>query len=256
MSGTEPAVQFNNVTFSYGGPAVLRDVSLTIQQDDFVAVVGPNGSGKTTLIKLMLAQLKPFTGTVQIFGKSAIAARKKIGYVPQRSDFDYDFPITVMDVVLMGRLGLTGNFGPYRQKDRIAAEKALEYVEIADLKQRPISTLSGGQCQRALLARALAGEPKLLLLDEPTAHLDKRIEQEIYHVLKRLNEHVAIVMVSHDIGFVSNCVSQVACIDSAKVLIHSTADLTGQTKELVEYIYGGKVKIIKHEHGWKKEPDS
>jgi zinc transport system ATP-binding protein len=241
----EAVVRFENVTFSYNSAPALENVSFTIQPLDFVSAVGPNGGGKTTLLKLMLGLVRPQKGTVRVFGKSPEAARRRIGYVSQQFEFDAMFPIRVIDVVLMGRL--TGSLlgSRYRQADRKAAVKALHEVDLSDLRDRHISELSGGQRQRVLIARALATEPELLLLDEPTAHVDVAAQDELFNFLHQLNQRLTVLIVTHDVAYVSSYVKSVLCVNRNNVVMHPTKEITG---ELICELYGGDVRHISHQH--------
>lgn len=240
-----PAVVCERLSFTYGGPLVLQDVDLTIAQREFVSVVGPNGGGKTTLLKLMLGLLQPARGGVRVFGRAPLEVRRRIGYVPQHVQFDLHFPVTVTDVVLMGRLGTGLGIGPTRRADRQAAQTALAEVGLADFHRRPLTTLSGGQRQRVLIARALASEPDLLLLDEPTANLDLLVQGDFFELLHRLNERLTILLVSHDVGFVSQHVKKVVCV-SRSVDVHATGALDGR---IISELYGGPVRVVHHRHG-------
>lgn len=237
------AISFDHVTFGYGATPVVRDVTLDIAAGELVCLIGPNGGGKTTLLRLVLGLLKPQAGSVTVLGTSPEAARPRLGYVPQYSHFDAKFPVSVMDVVLMGRLA--GRWaGPFRGADRAAAREALEEVQLADLATRSFAALSGGQRQRVLIARALAGRPDVLLLDEPTSNVDALAEQKLYDLLTQLNRRLTVVLVSHDLGVVSQLVSSVVCVNQ-QVHLHPTSALTG---ELVRTMYGAEVTLVRHDH--------
>jgi zinc transport system ATP-binding protein len=239
-----PVIELEKVSFSYGGPLVLDRVSLRVPAREFLGVVGPNAGGKSTLIKLILGLLEPDAGRVRLLGKKPAVSRRNAGYVPQYPAFSRDFPITVEQTVLMGRLGRTPVLGGWRRADRAAADRAMQDTEIADLAKRRLSTLSGGQLQRVLLARALACEPRVLLLDEPTANIDMRLETDIFDLLKGLNRRMAILVVSHDVGFVSQYVERVACINRT-LMCHSTAAIDG---EIIQDLYGTQVHMVEHRH--------
>lgn len=239
-----PAIEFGDVRFSYGGNLVLEDVSLSLPQKSFVSIVGPNGGGKTTLLKLALGLLRPDRGKIRVLGTSPRDAQRRIGYMPQHSAMDLQFPATVMDVVLMGRLGLAPRFGPFRRQDRQAAAEALREVGVEELRNRPIGALSGGQRQRVLIARALACDPDLLLLDEPTASLDVGVQDELYDLLDRLHEQRTVVIVSHDVGFVTRFVHTVICVNRA-VQTHQTEAMTG---DVIADMYGHEVRLVRHGH--------
>ena len=239
-----PAVEMHDVWFSYNGQVVLRSVNLEVAVGELVCMIGPNGGGKTTLLKLMLALLEPVRGQVRIFGRRCEQARPLIGYVPQHMQFDIRFPVSAMDVVLMGRLGAGRTRGRYGKADRQAARQALQDVGLAELGRRPFADLSGGQQQRVLIARALAAEPRLLLLDEPTASLDVTIERAFFETLLRLGDHLTIVMVSHDVGFVCDLVDKVVCVRQT-VAVHPTAELTG---EVMRDLYGQDIRLVRHDH--------
>ena len=242
---SEPTLSIRNLSFSYRpGQPVLSDVNLDVFARDFASVVGPNGGGKTTLLRLMLGLLRPDTGSIRVFGGAPRAARARVSYVPQHARFDARFPAHALDVVLLGRLGKTRAFGGYRRADRDAAHRALEEVGMLALAHRPFASLSGGQLQRVLIARALCSEPDLLLLDEPTASLDPTVERELYELLTVLNQRLTLLLVSHDLGFVSQYVKSVICVNR-RVVMHPTTELTG---EMVREIYGSEVSMVRHDH--------
>jgi zinc transport system ATP-binding protein len=240
-----PVIEVENLSFRFdGGPPVLEDVNLEIAAGDFASVIGPNGGGKTTLVKLIVGLLSPTKGRIQIFGQTPIKARPRIGYMPQHAMMDPRFPVRAGDVVLMGRLGLGRRFGSYTHADRSAGADALAKVGLANLGARPFSDLSGGQRQRVLLARALVTDPELLLLDEPAAGLDQKVEQDFFELLQELNRHLTIVLVTHDLGFVAGFVRTVICVHR-HVDIHPTSSLDGRA---ISEIYGGDVRMVRHDH--------
>jgi zinc transport system ATP-binding protein len=238
------AVSLREVSFSYGGPCVLDRVSLEVAENEFIGIVGPNAGGKSTLLKLMLGLLEPLRGQVRVLGQPPERSRSQIGYVPQYPLFSRDFPITVEQTVLMGRLGKSGLFGGYRRRDREMARQAMRETEVADLAARQLSTLSGGQLQRVLMARALACEPRILMLDEPTANIDMRVETEIFDLLKQFNQSMTIIVVSHDVGFISGYVNRVACLNRT-LICHHTAAIDGDT---IRSLYDADVKMVEHRH--------
>lgn len=242
-------VGFDDVSFSYNGYPAVEHVTFSISDGNFVSMVGPNGGGKTTLVKLILGLLRPTQGTVRLFGGSPEENRHRTGYLPQHARLDPQFPATVMDVALMGRLGLGNAFGPYGREDKEAAKAALEKVGLKDFGNRRFSALSGGQRQRLLIARALASDPDLLLMDEPTAHLDRAVEGEFHELLSELNKRMTIVVVSHDQAFVSEFVEKVICV-KGRVMIHSTSEITGQ---VINDMYGSPRRMVRHDDGGDSE---
>jgi len=238
-----PAAELQNVSLSLRGISVLEDVSFRIEAGDYLALLGPNGGGKSTLLKVLLGLLTPDEGTVRVFGQSPPAARGRVGYVPQSFQFDRDFPIRVLDVVLMGRVGKL-KLGTVTEEDREMARAALTRVEMAELATRPIGALSGGQLQRVWIARALAQQPELLLLDEPTSSLDERVGRSVWELFAELSQEMAVVVVSHDIGAISQHVRGVACLNR-RLHAHPTRELTS---EMLEATYGCPVDLLAHGH--------
>jgi zinc transport system ATP-binding protein len=237
-----PAIMLEKISFAYDGLLALEDVSLEVDEGEFVGLVGPNGGGKSTLLRIVLGLLTPDSGRVSVLGEPPARARHAIGYVPQFATFRRDFPLTVEDTVLLGRLGRTRALFGYRAEDHSAALRAMEETGVAELAERPIGTLSGGQLQRVLIARALTCEPRILLLDEPTANIDSRAEVDIFDLLKALNARMTILVVSHDIGFISQYVTLVACLNRT-LLCHTTSPISG---DVIQRLYGAPVRMIRH----------
>ena len=244
-SPSPPVITIEGLDFRFeGGPRVLEDVSLEVVAGDFASVIGPNGGGKTTLVKLIVGLLTPSKGRIRVFGLPPSKASPRIGYMPQHAMMDPRFPVRATDVVLMGRLGTGRRIGRYSREDRAATASALAKVGLEADGLRPFSALSGGQRQRVLLARALVTDPDLLLLDEPAAGLDYKIEQDFFELLQELNRYLTIVLVTHDLGFVSGFVKTVICVHR-HVDIHPTSELDGRT---ISDIYGGDVRMVRHNH--------
>ena len=234
-------IEFNSVTFSYQGPAVIENASFAVSQGDFIAIVGPNGGGKTTLLKLMLGLLTPQAGTIRLFGKPPQTTCFRVGYIPQFLTVDFSFPLSVLDVVLMGRMRKGSLW--YTKKDRSVARQTLQTLQLDEFADVPFRTLSGGQRQRVLIARAVCSEPDILLLDEPTNNIDSQTEQILFDILTELNRTMTIVIVSHDVGFVDQCVTNVICVNQT-VAVHQTANLNGKT---IHDLYGHhEMKLILH----------
>jgi zinc transport system ATP-binding protein len=226
-------IQIQNVWFAYNGKTVLQDVSLNIQRGDFIAMIGPNGGGKTTLLKLMLGLLRPDQGSIKVLGGPTEKASHHIGYVPQDVHINRSFPITAIDVVLMGKLRPGKRWALSPAQDRREALDALDRMEIADCANSKIDALSGGQRQRVFIARALVAQPEILLLDEPTASIDARGQAEFYRLLKALNKDMTILVVSHDLVAISTHVKSVACVNK-RLHYHNQAEITG---EMLEEMY-------------------
>ncbi|MFW5866397.1 MAG: metal ABC transporter ATP-binding protein [Armatimonadota bacterium] len=240
------AVEMTGVNFSYNSQPVLLDVTISVPRLDFAAIVGPNGGGKTTLLKLMMGLLQPDCGEVRVFGEPPHDVITRMGYVPQGFTYDRRLPITALDVALMGRLGAGGALGPWRARARDRARAALETVGVPELADRRFVDASAGQQQRVLIARALATDPDILMLDEPTASLDAAAEREIYHLLEELNERITIILVTHDLGFVSHVVNSVLCVNQ-RVKRHPTSEMSDITGELLEEMYGSDLRVVRHD---------
>jgi zinc transport system ATP-binding protein len=251
-----PVIDVRSLNFAYGSVPTLSGINLEVVEGEFLGIVGPNAGGKSTLLKLILGLLQPQSGSISVLGRSAHTASRLLGYVPQYPSFPRDFPISVEQVVQLGRLGLERNGGKRYSKwhgfwpgrasraERDAVQGALAEVEAGDIAKRQIGSLSGGQLQRVLLARALVGQPRILILDEPTANIDQRMEGEIFDLLKMLNARMTILVVSHDVAFISRYVSRVACINRTLVC-HNTDAIDGN---VIQDLYGEHVRMIAHSH--------
>lgn len=215
----QPALSLNHLSFSYQDMTVLKDISFKVMPGQFIGIIGPNGGGKTTLLKLILGFLKSNEGSIEVFGNSPASARLSMAYVPQSLRFDKQFPISVIELVLEGRLANLPWYGSFNRKDKQIAEDALARVGLLDLKNRPLGSLSGGQAQRALIARALASGPKLLILDEPTASVDAQAELDIYAILKKLQGDMTILMVTHNLQAVIELTEKVICVQKTALVL-------------------------------------
>lgn len=239
----EPVVWCKNVDFSYNGAKVLENADFKIGSRDFVCMVGPNGGGKTTLLKILLGLLEPDRGEVRIFGAPPEQMRQRIGYFPQNTDFDPLFPVTALDVVLMGRLARNRWRGFFGNQDKEMARKALDEVGLLQKAGKNFFGLSGGQRQRVLIARALACDPDLLFLDEPIPNLDYMAEREIHDLLEELNERLTIVLVSHEFLFASRLAKSILCVNRT-VAVHPTHDITAES---MRNMFGDDLKVIRHD---------
>ena len=242
-------ISLKDVTYSYGvgKPPVLENVSLEIPVGSFSSVIGPNGGGKSTLIKLILGLFKPQSGEILLFGREPEESRFRVGYAPQQARVDFHFPISVLDVVLVGRFGVPSSGSArfqFDKKNRDAALAALERMGIAQLSRKSFGDLSGGQRQRALIARALCGEPDLLVLDEPTNNMDPSSAERFYDLLEELNRTKSILIASHDLGVVSGLVDSVICVNR-EVRVHPTSELDGA---LIRDLYHSDVRLVRHDH--------
>jgi len=235
------AVQIENLSVYYGQTPALTKVSLEVEQGEYLGLLGPNGGGKSTLLKTILGLVPVSSGTVRVFGDKPSKVRSHIGYVPQFASIDRSFPITVLEVVLTGRLrrGISPFFR-YSGRDREIAEELLERVGLKELKSRRISELSGGQFQKMLIARALAVQPSLLLLDEPTASVDAASREQIYDLLEELSRSMTIILVTHDLLTVSSKVHRLACLNGS-LLYHGEPKLS---QKLLSSLYGCDIDLL------------
>jgi len=248
VDGSGVPIRLDDVSVLRNDMIVLDSVSLTVKEGEFTAVIGPNGAGKTTLLKVILGLVEPSRGTVEVFGvppRDLGARRAKIGYVPQILTIDLDFPVAVVEAVLMGTYGRVGVGRTCREEDRSAATAALEKVGIADLRDRPIARLSSGQRQRVFIARALVNDPELLLLDEPTTGVDAETTGNLYALLKDLKDDgITIVMVSHDVSVVADYLDTLACLNRSLVA-HGRPDEVASSEALRD-MYGCNVAFVHH----------
>ena len=236
-----PLIEIRHLTVGYEENIILSDVSLTIHDKDFIGVIGPNGGGKTTLLKAILGLLQPFRGEVVFHDCMTEGNHHRIGYLPQINNIDRKFPISVSEVVKSGLMSRKRIIKKYAQKDLEYAGELMNEMGIYEIRNKAIGELSGGQIQRTLLCRALVNQPKLLVLDEPNTYVDNRFERELYEKLRRFNENIAILLVSHDIGTISTYVKSIACVN------HSLHYHPGNkiTPELME-AYECPIQIITH----------
>lgn len=221
-------VEVKDLTFSYNGKPVLDGVSFRVPRGEFLALLGPNGGGKTTLVRILLGLLTPDRGYVRVLGQPPAKAVRRVGYVAQNSNFNHEFPISVRDVVLMGRFGSSSS----SSENVRAVERALEQVGLRDFMDARIGEISQGQRQRVLVARALVTEPEMLVLDEPMASIDQDAQEKLYEVLKTLNEKVTILMVSHDLTSVATYATAVACVNR-DLYYHDSGEVTAESFEAV-----------------------
>lgn len=207
------AVLIKDLSYGYSeDDLVLENACWELKEGNFAALVGPNGGGKTTLLKVILGMCAPLKGSVEVFGLPPDKALQSIGYVPQNLAFDRQFPISTREVVQMGRLSHLPWYGHYLERDKEAVDFALEKVALSDSANKLFGDLSGGQRQRALIARALVSEPRLLLLDEPTANVDAQAEADIHALLADLLKTMTIIMVTHDLQTAMNNVGHVVLV--------------------------------------------
>jgi zinc transport system ATP-binding protein len=238
-----PALELKNVSVYYGKHCALEDISFSLQDNDYLGIIGPNGGGKTTLLKAILGLIKFEQGQIRIYGEELNYQKVSLGYVPQSTFVERSFPVSVLEVVLMGLLpsGLK-MFQRYSPQDLILGRRLLSQTSILHLQNRMISELSGGEFQKLLIARALAVNPRMLLLDEPTANVDASSRDQIFTLLKELNRSMTIILVSHDLSAISAHVRSLACLDR-KLVYHGSSELTDP---IVQQLYGCPVDLLAH----------
>jgi zinc transport system ATP-binding protein len=231
--------EMNSLSASYGTSLVLKDINFSVKENDFIGVIGPNGGGKTTLLKIILGLLKPVAG--EIVFNTEILTSYRIGYLPQISTGDTNYPVTVTDIVLSGLMIGKGVISRMTSADRKKASMVIDELGLSDLAGATINELSGGQMQRVFLARAIIGDPKLLLLDEPGNFVDSNFENDFYEKLKGLNSRMAILMVSHDVGTISAHIKSFACVNR-NLHYHPSSEITNE--DLLTY--GCPIQVIAH----------
>lgn len=246
LGPTQPIVLLQGVTCGYEGDIVLRDVTLQVNEGDFVGLLGPSGAGKTTLLRTMLGAVDLYGGTVVVDGAPVHEGRRaRAGYVPQLETVDWNFPLTVEEVVLMGRAADGGFFPWSRREDRAAAREMMERLGIAHLARRHIRELSGGQQQRVFLARALVSNPRLLLLDEPTSGVDIKTRDDILHLLDELNHQgVTVIMTTHELNAVAAHLPWVVCVNGRIVAEGPPAEVF--TPEILKETYGAEMPVVRY----------
>lgn len=236
----EKLVELKSVYAGYNDEVILTDVSLDIYDNDFIGIIGPNGGGKTTLLKVIIGLIKPYKGTVKFYTHNT-HKKNKIGYLPQFNKIDHKFPIKVIDIVLSGLIFRNNLFFKYSKSDYLKACETLKRIGISNLKDYPVGELSGGQLQKVLLARAIVSSPQLLILDEPNTYVDNQFEGELYEILRELNNEMAIIIVSHDLGTIATYIKTIACVNR-NLHYHRSNKIT----EAQLASYNCPIKLITH----------
>ncbi len=251
---SKPFLELEAVSAGYNGNIALDQVNLAIYPQDFIGMIGPNGGGKTTLLKVILGLLPPMKGKVHYYFENTDRPGSQIGYLPQQTLFDQKFPITVGDVILGGLVARTGLLHRFSKASYRQVQETMERLGILGLRQRPLGELSGGELQRTFLARALVASPRLLLLDEPDTFVDTTFASSFYELLQQINQQVAIVLVSHDLGMISSHVKSIACVNR-RLHYHGSSEITQEILDSyncpIELISHGKVphRVLKgHDH--------
>jgi len=238
----ETIVELKSVNAGYGDEVILKDANLVVKERDFIGVIGPNGGGKSTLVKVIVGLLKPISGKIRFHeGHDEPGHRCIIGYLPQINQFDKKFPISVLDVVLSGIADGRKPFKRFTNQEKQKAYEIMDQMGISKLSKKNIGELSGGQMQRVFLCRAIISQPKLLILDEPNTFVDNQFESDLYRTLNVLNEQMAIIMVSHDLGTVTSHVKTIACVNR-ELHYHRSNNIT----EAQLAAYNCPIQIIAH----------
>jgi len=243
--------EVNGLSYKINGADIIKNISLVVQKGEYSALIGPNGGGKTTLIRLLLGLEKPSAGSIKLFGKeqSQFKAWDKIGYVPQRvSQIDQYFPATVEEVVKMGRTAKRGLFVRESQADRDAVETAMQKMDVLNLRQKLVGELSGGQRQRVMIARALASEPEVLILDEPNTGVDMVSQNRFYTLLRELNKKdgMTIIFITHDVGVIADDIQTMLCINQTLLSCNNPHEVLSCSE--MSKLYGIDAHLIHHHH--------
>lgn len=251
MTFISPVFEVKNLYFSANNQSILEDISLTILPADYCAIIGPNGGGKTTLIRLLLGLEKPTSGSLKLFGQSLKSFKRwhKVGYVPQRSaQLDQNFPATVLEVVKMGRIAKKGLFQRYSKEDFDAIENAMMKMDVMKIQDKLVGELSGGQRQRVMIARALASQPEVLILDEPNTGVDVISQQRFYKLLKELNvkEKMTIIFITHDIGVIADDIGRLFTVNQTLLTCNNPKEAI--SCEDMSSLYGIDAHLIHNHH--------
>jgi len=249
-------VELINVDSGYKDKTVLKNINLEVFSNDFIGIIGPNGGGKTTLLKVILGLIPVFSGSVKYFLSGEDGSR--IGYLPQYNEVDNKFPVSVLDVTLSGLMTNKNIFHRYRRKERARALQILDRMGLKNEINTQIGRLSGGQLQRTFLSRAIISSPDLLILDEPGTYVDNRFEQELYDMLAEMNERMAILLVSHDVGTISSYIKTIACVNGT-LFYHDSNVITSEQLKIyncpIDIIAHGKIPHrVLHDHNHKSTP--
>jgi len=231
----ENIIEVKNLNFSYEKQRVLEDINFTIEKSDFLTIIGPNGGGKSTLLKLILGINKLQNGFIKVFGKNHLEQIQNIGYVPQNTNVNLKFPITVLEVVMMGQNSLIKRIFGYKKDEKQKALEVLKKISMEDFANNKISNLSGGQRQRVLIARALFSNPKILLLDEPTSNIDINGCEQVYLTLQELNKKIPIIVVSHDISVILKYASKAFYVNK-RMTQHDLSKMKDEFKSIDSHV--------------------
>ncbi len=238
----QPIIKLDNITAGYDETTALANVSLTVYDHDFLGIIGPNGGGKTTLVKIILGLMKPKEGNVTYLRNGKHVREITMGYLPQYNDIDKKFPISIYEVVLSGLSRQKRFMKPYSKAQHECVRHTIERMELKGLEKRHIGSLSGGQLQRVLLARAIVSKPEVVILDEPNTYIDQRFQEQMYKMLEAINLDCAIIIVSHDIGTILRNVKDVACVNTT-LHYHASTEVTEE--ELNEH-FGCPIELLGH----------